>query len=135
MITKNSLIFLVDDNIQFNRFVELGLLKHGFKNVKSFISGENCIENLDFEPHIVILDYNLDTPGGKIKTGLQLTGAIKTILPNTFIIMLSGEMHKDPARFTDTRFLINIDKYLLKGMDNIKELVETINGFDSIYYR
>ncbi len=135
MEKSEHFIFIVDDDRRFNRLIELGLLKHGFKNTKSFFNGESCIKNLRLQPDVIILDYHLDTAGSKVKTGLQIVEIIKRELPNTMIIMLSGEMQKEPERFTDPRFITNIDRYLVKGIDNIKELVETITESDDIYYQ
>jgi DNA-binding response OmpR family regulator len=127
MKKNNPCIFIVDDDRRFNRFVELYLLKRGFKNVRPFFTGEDCIRNRDPEPDIIILDYHLDSGGSKIKTGLQVAEVIKKEFPATYIIMLSGEIQHEPKRFTDPRFINYIDRYLVKGMNNITELIDAVN--------
>lgn len=126
---KELSIFVVDDDVSFNKMVTKTLKKKGIKKIDSFYNGEDCIANLDLEPDMVILDYNFENSKGKLRTGLQVAEIIKRESPLTYIIMLSGEMQNDLNRFTDPRFIDNIDRYLVKEMDHIANLLETINEF------
>ena len=56
---KNSLIFVVEDNIMFLRLIKFQLQNKGYINIKSFTSGTECINNIKQNPDIVILDYSL----------------------------------------------------------------------------
>ena len=122
-------VFVVDDDVSFNKMITKSLMKKGVRKIEPFYNGEDCIANLDLEPDIIILDYHLENSKGRLKTGLQVAEIIKRESPLTYIIMLSGEMQNDLNRFTDPRFINHIDRYLVKGMDQIPSLLEAMNEF------
>ncbi len=129
MRLKELSVFVVDDDSSFNLMLTKTLKKKGISDITSFKNGEDCVANLHQDPDIVILDYNLENSKGKLKTGLQVAEIIKRECPSSFIILLSGEMHEDLNRFTDQRFVDNIDRYLVKGIDQISGLLEAINEY------
>lgn len=126
---KDNLLFIVDDDISFNRSVEIFLQSKGFKNIMRFNTGEQCINKINLKPDVVILDYNLKSGSNKRNSGVQVAEQIKCQKPGINIIMFSGEMHNNTNRFTDPRFYNNVDKYLIKGIDGMNNLVNAINEF------
>jgi hypothetical protein len=60
-------------------------------------------------------------------SGLQLIQKAKSICPDFFSILLSGEYHKNNGSMMDERFLQYIDKYIIKGMDDMNELMDALN--------
>lgn len=65
-VKKSMLIFVVEDNLLFNQMVCEYLRKHNYTNLKSFVSGNDCI-NVVMKgeyPDIVIQDYFLDDMNG-----------------------------------------------------------------------
>lgn len=65
-INKNLLIYVVEDNKIYNRLVCEFLKKQNFTNVKSFLSGKECVKAVvnGERPHIVVQDYFLDDSNG-----------------------------------------------------------------------
>jgi CheY-like chemotaxis protein len=65
-IKKSLLIYVVEDNQVYNRMVCENLKKQNYTNVKSFISGDECIKTVmnGEKPDIVIQDYFLDDING-----------------------------------------------------------------------
>jgi len=63
---KNALIYVVEDNKIYNRLVCEYLKKQKYTNVKSFLSGKECIKQVSNgeHPDIVIQDYHLDDSNG-----------------------------------------------------------------------
>lgn len=63
---KNLLIYVVEDNKIYNRMVVEYLEKQGFKRVKSFYCGKDCLDAVEAgeSPDIVIQDYFLDDING-----------------------------------------------------------------------
>ena len=59
--------------------------------MKKFSAGEQCLQNLDENPNVVILDYYLDRVDKKAQNGIAILKQIKEKLPNTDVIMLSGQ--------------------------------------------
>jgi DNA-binding NtrC family response regulator len=91
---KNPLIFVVEDDPAYRKLIENHLKNEKFKNVKTFSSGEECIEQVKTEkPDIVIQDYDLD--GGI--NGLQSMLKVKSISPESEYIFLSGQSSIDVA--------------------------------------
>jgi CheY-like chemotaxis protein len=87
MDIKNSLlIYVVEDNQVYNRMVCGYLKKQNFTNVKSFISGDECIKTVTNgeKPDIVIQDYFLDD-----LNGIDVLKAIKAKCQNTEFIFLT----------------------------------------------
>ena len=63
---KSMLIFVVEDNVLFNKMVCEHLKKNNYTNLKSFVSGNECINAVmkGEHPDIVIQDYFLDDING-----------------------------------------------------------------------
>jgi len=52
---NNLLIYVVEDNKIYNRFISEYLKKQGYFNVKSFLSGEECIKKFREESLRILL--------------------------------------------------------------------------------
>ena len=86
-------IFLVDDDKMFLRFLRHSLSREFKQDVKlyEFYRGEDCLENLDAEPEIVLLDYYLDYETPRAMNGIEVLKRIKASLTKTSVIMLSAQ--------------------------------------------
>ncbi len=80
-------IFIVEDNFMYSYILEEMLKEHGNFKIASFTSGEKCIELLDSNPDLVILDYNLDDS----MTGLDAFKVIHARKPKIPVIVLSSQ--------------------------------------------
>ena len=123
MQTQGLNLFIVDDN---------KLLVTDLKNylqtrfgvsvkVSTFYDGESCLEKVDKDTHIVILDYFLEG-----KNGVEVLKSIKDINPETEVIMLSG--NEDIAVAIES-FRNGAKNYVIKGMGSwrkISKMVEYI---------
>ena len=84
-------IFIVDDDKFFGQMLKEHLMKKGGRNVSIFMTGEDCLNNLEENPKLVILDYNLDTENKDAANGLIILQAIRKknqLLP---VVMLSNQ--------------------------------------------
>jgi two-component system, OmpR family, response regulator len=88
---KKIKIFLVDDDSLFLKSLEIDFMELEEFNVKTFATGELCIEKLDLNPDVIILDYHLDGIDKTAMNGIETLDKIKTIDPNVPIIMLSSQ--------------------------------------------
>ena len=86
-IKKKYLIFVVEDNKMYNHLIIGHLNKNGYSNLKSFTSGNECIEAVKNKeiPNIVIQDYFMDE-----MNGLEVLQKVKKIVPNTEFIFLTA---------------------------------------------
>ncbi len=91
MPDNNSIvIFIVDDDLLYLKALENQFKQNLNLTVKTFSTGEACIENLKLKPDIIILDYFLDTVKKDAIDGLHTLIEIKKISPGTQVIMSSS---------------------------------------------
>jgi DNA-binding NarL/FixJ family response regulator len=113
METQGINLFIVDDNK-----LLVADLKNYLNNkfgvslqISTFYDGESCLEKIDENTHIVILDYNMDG-----KDGLEVLKLIKIKNPKTEVIMLSS--NEDMALAIGT-FRAGAKDYILKGYGSL----------------
>lgn len=121
MFGKENLIFIIDDNVAYGKLIKATLKKHSYNNVRVFTKEHDFLDNMDQYPHIVICDYHLNT-----MNGLKLIELAKETHPFFYSILLSGEFHINTENVLDQRFIHLVDRYLVKNMDELKELVHTL---------
>jgi DNA-binding NtrC family response regulator len=78
-------IFLVDDDDMFIKALK-NQLKDKRAEIKTFNSGQDCLECIQDYPQIIVLDYALNDS----LNGVQVLNKIKQNSPETKVIMLSG---------------------------------------------
>ena len=96
-------------------------------SIHGFSSGEECLENLDLKPDVLILDYHLDGYDTKSMNGLDILKTMKKLSPETEIVILSCqkrlEVMKDLLR-AGARDYINKDNISqLKVSQLIEKLI------------
>ncbi|OFY84798.1 MAG: hypothetical protein A3F72_05940 [Bacteroidetes bacterium RIFCSPLOWO2_12_FULL_35_15] len=112
-------IFIVEDNFLYTYMLESALKEHGNFKVTAFATGEECLELLDNNPDIIILDHLL----GKGMNGLATFKIIHSRKPKIPIIILSCQ--------TDAQVAIDTMKagaydYIQKQNYSIGELEKTL---------
>jgi two-component system OmpR family response regulator len=88
---KKSLLFLVDDDALYLKSLEIEFSQNSEVSVKTFATGELCLENISQHPDIVILDYFLDSVDPNAKNGIETLDKIKSSNPMIEVIMLSSQ--------------------------------------------
>lgn len=83
---KNTLIYIVEDNIMYANLIRQSLDNLGYKNIQMFETKEELVDTLYKNPSIVILDYYLNQ-----ENGLDILKEIKSVNPNIEVIFLSGQ--------------------------------------------
>lgn len=94
---KNIKLFLVDDDALFLKSLEIQFLNQGNFEVETFPTGELCVQNLDKNPDIIILDYHLDGIDSNAMNGLKTLDIIKMKRNEIPVIMLSSQDKIDVA--------------------------------------
>ena len=120
------MIFFVDDDKMM-----LDLMEYTFKcregfEVKSFYSGEECIENLGLNPSLIVLDYYLGAGESTIMSGMDTLKRINAMDEPVPVIILSREKNKELI----SEFCRNgAMKYVIKDDYFINTLIEAIENF------
>jgi DNA-binding NtrC family response regulator len=122
MQTQGINLFIVDDNK-----LLVTDLKHYLQNkfgsnlnVSTFNTGESCLEKVDKETHIVILDYGLEG-----KNGLEVLESIKTVNPKTEVIMFSSN---ENIVIAIDSFRMGAKDYVIKGQGSWKKITKLVEN-------
>jgi DNA-binding response OmpR family regulator len=122
----STLIFILDDDYRFARLIQAKLAQNGYKDSVVFTDEKECLTNMKKNPKILIVDYHL-----KSMTGLQFIKKTKIEHQDIFSILVSGEFHNSPDKMQDERFIRYVDRYVIKGMDEMNELVDAVGQISS----
>jgi two-component system OmpR family response regulator len=92
-VKNNSKIklFLVDDDAVFLNSLKIQFLNEADFDIETYNTGELCLENLDKNPDVIILDYHLDGVTKNAMNGLKTLDTIKKTKPEIPIIILSSQ--------------------------------------------
>ena len=121
----DKLIFFVDDEPMFINLMEYTFKCRNGYTVKTFSSGEACIESLHMKPDLVVVDFFLNN-GDLQMTGMDLIKKIKEINPATILVFLSGN---DDEAVINEATKLGVKKYILKDgyfIDNLIECITTL---------
>jgi response regulator RpfG family c-di-GMP phosphodiesterase len=124
---KSLLIYVVEDNQAYNRMVCEYLKKQNYTNVKSFISGNECIKTVmsGDEPDIVIQDYFLDD-----LNGIDVLKAIKAKCKDAEFIFLTSNENIEVAIECIT---YGVHDYIIKDKgDILKRLTDKVNKVSKV---
>jgi CheY-like chemotaxis protein len=128
MEKSGKLIFIVDDDKIILHLMEYVLQGKNGYNINSFLSGEECLQNMHLNPDLIVLDYILNTYDKQAMDGLETLIKLKEKNRDLPVIILSGytddqtreEMMKNGA----TKVLRKDDWFV----DRLEELIASELG-------
>ena len=91
MSEKKILLFLVDDDPLFLKSLEIEFSQNTDSSIKTYATGELCLENISQNPDIIILDYHLNSVDKNAINGLEILDRIKSANRQIPVIMLSSQ--------------------------------------------
>jgi len=95
---KKEIVFIVDDEPMHAQMMQDHLhAKYPGFEIYKYKTGEECNENMDKHPSIVILDYHLDSVDKSARNGVQILEHIVKKYSGTDVIMISGQDKIDIA--------------------------------------
>lgn len=127
---KNKIkLFLVDDDALFLKILEIELLEEKNFEIKTFATGELCIQNLHLLPDVIVLDYNLDGVDKTAMNGIETLDSIKKIKPDLPVIILSGqdkiEVAIDCMHHGALDYIVKSETLFLRLTKNIKDIIQS----------
>jgi CheY-like chemotaxis protein len=139
MNPNQQTVFLVDDDAVFLKLLAIDFqLQTDFK-VLTFETGEKCLENLDRQPDLIILDYHLDGAEKGVMNGIETLDKIKeysTIIP---VIMLSSqdriEVAVDCMHHKANDYIVKSETSFIKlqtviqSIFNLKQIEKKLNWY------
>lgn len=120
----NKLIFFVDDDKMI-----LNLLEYTFKSrqgidVKTFFSGEECLQSMHLKPDLIVLDHLFPENKGQM-SGMETLKKLKETDKKVTVIVLSAQQDEKLI----PEFLKNgAKKYISKDDYFIDDLIESIES-------
>lgn len=126
MNSSNPIIFIVDDEPLLTEMLTDYLKEQyaGF-TIKSFPTGEACLQNLHEHPDAVVLDYYLNSKEKDAANGIDILKEIKKrnkLLP---VIMLSSQKSYTTASQT---IMYGAVHYVIKGQEAFDEIYQLIKA-------
>ena len=125
MELNEKLIFFVDDDKMILNLLEYTIKNRQDYNVKTFLSGEDCLANLSENPSIIVLDHHFSKAGGEQLNGLQILEKIKSFSPDLPVIILSSQEDKD---LISQYFSKGASRYISKDDYFVDSLLEAIDA-------
>jgi two-component system OmpR family response regulator len=129
---KKIRLFLVDDDMLFLKSLEIEFLQHADFEIKTFATGELCLEYLSLEPDVIILDYMLDGIDKNAMNGIDTLDKIKAFNPAIPVIMLSSqdkiEVAVDCMHHKATDYVVKSETAFLR----LQKIITTIFRFNKI---
>jgi DNA-binding NtrC family response regulator len=94
-------VAIVDDEAQMREmlkdFVEQ---KFPAAQISMYSSGEEALEKIYEEPHMIILDYHLDSKDSEAMNGVQILKKLKDMYPDVNVVFVSGQEKAEIAANT-----------------------------------
>jgi len=94
----------------------------GYK-LEAFLSGEECLESLDTNPDLIILDYFFIHSEKQIMNGLEVFNKLVELRPDIPVIMVSGQ---DRGEVVLELARKGIADYIIKDNNLIENLIKSI---------
>jgi two-component system OmpR family response regulator len=94
---RKILLFLVDDDVLFLKSLEIEFTQNTESDIRTFVTGELCLESIAQNPDVIILDYHLNSVDKNAINGLETLDRIKSVNPEIAVIMLSSQDKIDVA--------------------------------------
>ncbi len=120
-MASSTLIYIMNNDEGYGKIVKTSLAAKRFKNVVFFADEAECLKNMGKKPKVLITGSRL-----KSLSGLQLIKKARAIYPDFYSILLSNDFQNDSFKIYDERFIQYVDKYIIKGMDDMEEIIETV---------
>ena len=118
-----KLIFMVDDDQFINKLIVRKFTSDEYA-VEAFEFGEDCLQALDRNPDLVILDYFFVKGDVKMMNGMEIFNRIKEINPALPVIILSGQEKGEIVLELARK---GISDYIIKDNNLIDNLQVAIN--------
>jgi DNA-binding NtrC family response regulator len=115
----NLKFFIVDDDPFYRMFYRQHLINMGFKNNIVFDNGKDCLESIDMNPDVILVDFHMLPCNG-----LEVIKQVKVANPGIFLLLVSSDKNNELATNAISSGAFN---YILKGDNDLEMLSDSIN--------
>lgn len=85
-LNQQPVIFVVEDNLMYQNLIAKELESLG-GDIHFYTTGEACLVDLDKQPSVIVMDYNLE---GEM-TGLDTLQRVRHTHPDVYVILFSSQ--------------------------------------------
>jgi CheY-like chemotaxis protein len=124
-MTDQKLLFVVDDDPFITTLVVKRFTTKGYR-IEAFAYGEECLQAMDMDPDLIILDYYFHKAGVTVLNGMEVFDKIKELKPEVPVIMLSGQEKGEIVLELARK---GIDGYVIKDNNLIENLLASIQEY------
>ncbi len=126
MSEKQAKIFIVDDEPLLTEMLTDYLSENNQNfSIKAFPTGEKCLECMDENPDLVVLDYYLNSKEKDAANGIDILKEIKGKNKALPVIMLSSQKSYHTAAKT---IQFGAMHYVIKGQDAFDEIQKLVDA-------
>lgn len=119
----SRIIFFIDDDKMILNLLEYTFQSRQDYNVVCYKTGEECLQNLDQNPSLIVLDHILADRDSNSLTGLETLKEIRKVNKDVPVVILTGQGDEQLL----SEFMEHgADRYLTKDHFFIDSLIETI---------
>jgi len=119
----SKLIFFVDDDKMIINLLEYTFQSRQQYDVMSFVSGEECLNAMDLNPDIIVLDHQLSGAGESKMDGIETLQKIKDLNSGVPVIVLTAY---GTDELSEEFLSKGAEKFLTKDDYFIDSLINTI---------
>jgi two-component system OmpR family response regulator len=129
MAGNKQYVFLVDDEPIQNEMLKDWLSTKFRYEFRTYESGEEAIKDADLKPQVIVLDYHLNSHLPDAKDGIEVLKMFKESLPDSKVIMLSGQ---DKIEVAIDSMKYGAFDYVIKGETAFSRMENIINYINEI---
>lgn len=134
---KKITVFLVDDDLFFLTALEHYLMEEvNSIKIKTFSTGETALKQMNTNPEIVVLDYQLNSDDPAAKNGVEILKRIKYLTPNTRVLMLSSrdglDVVSNSIEFGAFDYMIKSTTVFVRIKNMILNIIDSIRAMDKM---
>lgn len=130
-LLSNIKIVIAEDDQYYAESLKAHIQNHLVKaesnlnfDIKQYSSAQGCLNNIEKDTDIIILDYNLESYSGNVHySGKELLKIINGFCEDCKVIVVSGQKDQDVAI---ELFQIGIYEYIVKDEDTFIRLSSTL---------
>lgn len=120
----SKLIYFVDDDKMILNLLEYTFSSRDGYNVSSFRRGEDCLEAMDNNPSLIILDHSFMLNNSDFSSGLEILYKLRENNHKMPVIVLSGEQDEEIIKAYKSQ---GVAKFIKKDSFFIDSLIEEID--------
>lgn len=121
----SKLIYFVDDDKMILNLLEYTFSSRDGYHVSSFRRGEDCLDAIDQNPNLIILDHSFMLNNSSYSSGLEILSKLRERKYENPVIVLSGEQDEEVINAYKSH---GVDKFIKKDSFFIDSLIESINS-------